>query len=99
MVKYGYGSSIVSGALIGGGPTWTNHTSIYTFAGDTVGSGSTLIASQKTNRNCYGMEIDPHYIDVIVQRYINYTQSTDNCYLVRDGKEIPLNKAGFKIDK
>ncbi|KKU25466.1 MAG: methylase N-4/N-6 protein, partial [Microgenomates group bacterium GW2011_GWA2_46_16] len=31
-----------------------------------LGSGSTLIACEKTNRICYGMEIDPHYCDVIV---------------------------------
>ena len=33
-----------------------------------LGSGSTLIACEKTNRKCYGMEIDPHYCDVIVYR-------------------------------
>ena len=38
-----------------------------------LGSGSTLIASEKTGRICYGMELDPKYIDVIVQRYIDYT--------------------------
>lgn len=34
-----------------------------------IGSGSTLIACQQTNRICYGMEIDPLYIDVILKRY------------------------------
>ena len=34
-----------------------------------LGSGSTLIACEKTNRKCYGMEIDPHYCDVIVKRW------------------------------
>lgn len=34
-----------------------------------LGSGSTLIACEKTNRKCYGMEIDPTYCDVIIQRY------------------------------
>lgn len=38
-----------------------------------LGSGSTLIASEKTSRICYGMELDPKYIDVIVQRYVDYT--------------------------
>jgi DNA modification methylase len=37
------------------------------------GSGSTLIACEKTKRKCYGMELDPHYCDVIIQRYIDYT--------------------------
>ena len=39
------------------------------------GSGSTLIACEKTNRKCYMMEIDPHYCDVIVKRWENYTGS------------------------
>lgn len=37
------------------------------------GSGSTLIACEKTNRKCYGMEIDPHYCDVIIKRWETYT--------------------------
>lgn len=37
------------------------------------GSGTTLIACEKTNRKCYGMEIDPHYCDVIVKRWEEYT--------------------------
>jgi DNA modification methylase len=37
------------------------------------GSGTTLIACEKTNRKCYGMEIDPHYCDVIVKRWEDYT--------------------------
>ena len=38
-----------------------------------LGSGSTLIACEKTQRRCYGMELDPQYVDVIVQRYVEYT--------------------------
>ncbi len=33
------------------------------------GSGSTLIACEKTARSCYMMELDPHYCDVIVSRW------------------------------
>ena len=36
------------------------------------GSGSTLIACEQTNRICYGMEIDPKYIDVIRKRYAKF---------------------------
>lgn len=39
-----------------------------------LGSGSTLIACEKTNRICYGMEIDPWYCTVILQRYLDYTK-------------------------
>lgn len=38
-----------------------------------LGSGSTLIACEKTNRKCYGMEIDPHYIDVAIERWEKFT--------------------------
>lgn len=37
------------------------------------GSGSTLIACEKTNRKCFMMELDPHYCDVIVARWEKYT--------------------------
>jgi len=37
------------------------------------GSGSTLIACEKLNRICYMMEIDPIYIDMIIERWENYT--------------------------
>jgi len=38
-----------------------------------LGSGSTLIACEKTNRKCYGIELDPKYCDVIVKRWENFT--------------------------
>ena len=38
-----------------------------------LGSGSTLIACEKAGRKCYGMEIDPHYCDVIVNRWEKFT--------------------------
>ena len=38
-----------------------------------LGTGSTLIACEKTKRKCYGMEIDPHYCDVIVKRWEEFT--------------------------
>lgn len=48
------------------------------FIGDKVvdlfgGSGSTLIACEKTNRKCFMMELDPHYCDVIVARWEKFT--------------------------
>lgn len=38
------------------------------------GSGSTLIACEKTNRICYMMELDPKYCDVIIKRWEDYTK-------------------------
>jgi hypothetical protein len=37
-----------------------------------LGSGSVLIACEKTNRICYGMELDPQFADVIVERYCQF---------------------------
>jgi len=38
-----------------------------------LGSGSTLIACEKTNRRCFGMEIEPHYVSVIIKRWETFT--------------------------
>lgn len=43
-----------------------------------LGSGSTLIACEQTDRICYGMELDPKYVDVIRKRYWMW---------INDGKE------------
>jgi site-specific DNA-methyltransferase (adenine-specific) len=37
------------------------------------GTGTTLIACEQLNRKCYMMELDPHYVDVIIQRWENFT--------------------------
>lgn len=37
------------------------------------GSGTTLMAAEQTGRTCYMMELDPHYVDVIIQRWENFT--------------------------
>ena len=37
------------------------------------GSGSTLMACEQTERINYSMEFDPHYVDVIIQRWENFT--------------------------
>jgi DNA modification methylase len=38
-----------------------------------AGSGSTLIAAEQAGRRAYVMEVDPLYVDVIVQRYEEFT--------------------------
>lgn len=48
------------------------------------GSGSTLIASEQVKRQCYIMELDPKYIDVIVKRFESFKPNAD-IKLVRDG--------------
>ena len=36
-------------------------------------SGSTLIVCEQLNRKCYMVELDPHYFDVILQRWEKFT--------------------------
>lgn len=42
-----------------------------------LGSGSTLIACEQTDRTCYGMELDPKYVDVIRKRYAKFTNNNE----------------------
>ncbi len=48
---------------------WANGSVLDVFGG----SGSTLIACEKTNRKCFGMEIDPQYCQVIIDRFEKFT--------------------------
>lgn len=48
-----------------------------------LGSGSTLIACEKTGRVCAGIELDPKFADVIVQRWVDYTGIEE---VVRNGQ-------------
>lgn len=59
-------------------------------AGDIVldlfgGSGTTAIACEQNGRKGYLMELDPHYVDVIVERWQQLTG--DRAVLIRDGKQ------------
>lgn len=54
----------------------------FTESGDKVvdvflGSGSTLIACEQTDRTCYGMELDPKYVDVIRKRYHKFVTGSE----------------------
>jgi DNA modification methylase len=38
-----------------------------------LGSGTTLIAAERTGRRCHGIEIDPAYVDTIIRRWQTFT--------------------------
>jgi DNA modification methylase len=38
-----------------------------------LGSGTTLLAAERTGRRCFGIEIDPLYVDVALRRWQRYT--------------------------
>lgn len=56
-----------------------------------LGSGSTLIACQKTGRTCLGIEISPEYVDVIVTRWQAFTAQAAT--LEGDGRTFEQVKA------
>ena len=57
-----------------------------------LGSGSTLIACEETDRICYGIELDEKFADVIVNRYIEKGGSSDGVFLLRDNVKIPYSE-------
>jgi DNA modification methylase len=60
-----------------------------------LGSGTTLAAAELTERSCYGIELDPKYVDVVVQRW--QTLSGKQATLDGDGRtfqEISQARAG-----
>ena len=56
------------------------------------GSGTTLIACENAGRTCFMMELDPKYVDVIVNRYIDKVGSSKEVVLLRDGKEYSYDE-------
>ena len=52
-----------------------------------LGSGTTIIASEQTNRICYGIEMDPKYCDLTVRRYLRFMkQYSVPAVIKRNGK-------------
>ena len=52
-----------------------------------LGSGTTLLASHRTERRCYGIELDPLYVDTAIERWQRMTGSQ------------ALNRAGETFDQ
>jgi DNA modification methylase len=38
-----------------------------------LGSGTTVIAAERTGRRCYGLELEPKYVDATIRRYQAFT--------------------------
>lgn len=56
------------------------------------GSGSTLIACEQLNRKCYMCELDPKYVSVIVNRWLNFTGRKDEIFCIRDGQKLTYDE-------
>lgn len=54
-----------------------------------LGSASTLIACEQLDRVCYGVEIEPKFVDVAVKRYLEYKNGDDtDVYVIRNGEKF-----------
>lgn len=54
-----------------------------------LGSGTTIIASEQTNRFCYGMEMDEKYCDTIIRRYLRF--------MMQYGLPVCIKKNGIEL--
>jgi DNA modification methylase len=60
------------------------------------GSGSTLICCEQLNRQCYMVELDPKFADVIVNRYIETVGNSGGVFVERDGQKIPYEEVAAR---
>ncbi len=51
------------------------------------GSGTTLMAAEQLGRTCYAIELQPSYVQVATQRWIDYTGKSEEVTVERDGKQ------------
>lgn len=59
-----------------------------------LGSASTLMACDQLNRICYGVELEPKFVDVAVKRYMAaHNESSDGITLIRDGNKMTYEQA------
>lgn len=59
-----------------------------------LGSASTLIACEQIGRVCFGVELEPKFIDVAVKRYMKlHDDKTEDVVLIRDGKQYSYEQA------
>ena len=58
-----------------------------------AGSGFVLIACEQLHRNCYLIELDPKYCDVIIKRYIKFRKdSGKECKIFKNGKSMNIQQ-------
>lgn len=63
------------------------------------GSGSTLMACEKTNRICKTMELDEKYASVILRRFVENTGNEKEVYVLREGKKIPYTDLVVEVEQ
>lgn len=54
-----------------------------------LGSATTLIACEQMDRICYGIELEPKFVDVACARYVEYKKGVSNdVYVIRNGEKL-----------
>ena len=59
-----------------------------------LGSASTLIAAEQMGRTCFGVELDPRFVDVAVERF--KTVSGEKIFVERDGQRFALESSSIQ---
>ena len=64
-----------------------------------LGSATTLIACEQIDRTCYGIELEPKFVDVAVVRYLQYKNNdSSDVYVIRNGEKIPYSDLVKEVD-
>lgn len=59
-----------------------------------LGSASTLIACEQLNRVCCGIELEPKFVDVAIERFKSFVNDdTDNIFVERNGERLSYAEA------
>ena len=65
-----------------------------------LGSATTLIACEQIDRTCYGIELEPKFVDVAVVRYLQYKNNdSSDVYVIRNGEKIPYSDLVKEVER
>jgi DNA modification methylase len=64
-----------------------------------LGSGSTMLACEQTDRICYGMDLDATYASVALRRFVEFIGSDEGVFVERKGAKIPYADLVKEVEK
>lgn len=64
-----------------------------------LGSGTTLLAADNTDRICYGSELDPKYCQVIIERWINYKDGINGDDVIIEREDQQYKYSDLKVEQ
>ena len=64
-----------------------------------LGSATTLVACEQLGRICYGIELEPKFVDVAVKRFVQVVNgAVDDVYVMRGGQKLTLDEALQEVE-